>query len=198
MDGCIHNTGNLGLQQCCVCTHPPFPICYISVYKHNKNVKFIQYIIECCILITGGEGVKFDKLSFSVIGGDQRQIKLCNYLTMNEYPVTLFGFSNVAINPLVRQCNNLGEAISSSDIVIGPIPCSQNDKDLFTHYYERKVKVEDVIKRIDSSQIFMAGRLTETIQKMLVEYDVTYIDLLERDDMAIRNAIPTRFRFRVF
>ncbi|HHX59634.1 MAG TPA: hypothetical protein GX707_02675 [Epulopiscium sp.] len=139
--------------------------------------------------------MKFEKISFSVIGGDTRQVKLCNHLIQHDYPVSMFGFSNIQVNSSVKQCKSLEEAINDSDIIIGPIPCSQNDKDLFTMYYDKKIKVEDVLKRMNKHQIFMAGRLTEKIQKNLTEYDITYIDLLERDDMAIRNAIPTTFLF---
>lgn len=141
--------------------------------------------------------MKFEKISFSVIGGDQRQVKLCNHLIDHGYGVNMFGFSNVEVNPLVKQCNTLEEAVKHSNIVIGPIPCSQNDKDLFTRYYDATVTVEDVLKAMNTRQIFMAGRLTERIQKILTEYDLTYIDLLERDDMAIRNAIPTKTLFCV-
>ncbi len=136
--------------------------------------------------------MKFEKISFSVIGGDQRQIKLCDHLVAHGYAVSIFGFSNREINPLVKKCTTLEEAIGAAHVIIGPIPCSQNDEDLFTRYYDRKVTLEDVFKTMNKRQIFMAGRLTEKIQKLLTEYDITYIDLLERDDMAIRNATPTK------
>ncbi len=141
--------------------------------------------------------MKFGKISFSVIGGDQRQVKLCNHLIQDGYSVSMFGFSNIAVNPLVKQCKSLDEAIQDSDVIIGPIPCSQNNNDLFAKYYEKRVTVEDLLKRINKHQVFMAGRLTGKIQEILARYDITYIDLLERDDMAIRNAIPTSFGFRI-
>ena len=137
--------------------------------------------------------MKFEKLSFSVIGGDLRQLKLCNYLLAHGYPVNVFGFSNIEVNPLVKKCSTLEEAVNYTDIVIGPIPCSQNDKHLFTTYYEKPILIEDVFGKINKHQIFMAGQLTEKIQKSLLQYNVRYIDLLKRDDMAIRNAIPTKF-----
>lgn len=138
------------------------------------------------------KSMKFENISFSVIGGDQRQIKLCNYLIGHGYSVNMFGFSSVAVNPLVTQSSSLEEAVKHANVIIGPIPCSQNDKDLFTRYYDQRITVEDVLKLMNKRQIFMAGRLTDTIQKLLAEYDLTYIDLLEREDMAIRNAIPTK------
>ena len=137
--------------------------------------------------------MKFEEMSFSVIGGDLRQIKLCNHLIAHGYPVSVFGFSNMKMNPLVQKCKSLEEAINYTDIIIGPIPCSQNDKDLFATYHQPVIPLEDVFKAMNKQQIFMAGRLTENIQKILVQYGITYIDLLERDDMAIRNAIPTKF-----
>jgi len=142
--------------------------------------------------------MKFEEMSFSIIGGDLRQIKLCDHLIEQGYPVSVFGFSNMKMNPLAQKCGSLEEAIDYTDIVIGPIPCSQNDKDLFAAYHKPVIEVEDVIKAINKQQIFMAGRLTESIQKILVQYGITYIDLLQRDDMAIRNAIPTKFATLIF
>ena len=142
--------------------------------------------------------MKLERLSFSVIGGDLRQIKLCDYLISHGYPVSVFGFSNMEMNPLAKKCKTLEEAIDHADIIIGPIPCSQNDRDLFTAYHEKVIAIEDVFKKMNKNQIFMAGRLTQVIEKSLVQYGITYIDLLERDEMAIRNAIPTKFATTIF
>lgn len=138
--------------------------------------------------------MKFEKISFSIIGGDLRQVKLCNYLISHGYSVKAFGFSNIIIHPLVEKPESLEKAIEYSDIIIGPIPCSQNNYDLFAKYYEKNIPVEDVLKLITKDQIFMAGRLTQYIQKLIMQYGIKSIDLLEREDMAIRNAIPTNSR----
>ena len=138
--------------------------------------------------------MKFEQLSFAIVGGDLRQVKLCEYLISQGHRVNVFGFNNIELNPLVRNCEGLGETIKYADIVIGPIPCSQNNHHLFTKYYDKMILVEDVFKSMNQHQIFMAGRLTPTIQKLIIQYGLKSIDFLERDDMAIRNAIPAQSR----
>lgn len=141
--------------------------------------------------------MKFEQLSFAIVGGDLRQVKLCDYLLSQGHSVNVFGFSNIEFNPLARNYEDLGETIKNADIVIGPIPCSQNNHHLFTKYYDNRVFVEDIFKAMKKHQIFMAGRLTPTIQKLIIQYGVKSIDLLERDDMAIRNATPTQSRKKI-
>lgn len=135
--------------------------------------------------------MKLEKVSFSIMGGDLRQIKLCNHLIDHGYQVKVFGFSNSLVNPLAKRSSNLEEAVEGSDVIIGPIPCSQNNQDLFTKYHEKTVLLEDMLRMIKKDQIFMAGRLTNKMKIILAEEGISSIDLLERDDMAIRNAIPT-------
>ena len=142
--------------------------------------------------------MKFEEISFSVIGGDLRQIKLCDHLISHGYPVSAFGFSNKKINPLVEKFESLEEAIKHTNIIIGPIPCSQDNHHLYASYHRPVIGLEEVFKAMNQQQIFMAGRLTEDIQKILLQYGITYIDLLERNDMAIRNAIPTKFTASIF
>ncbi len=138
------------------------------------------------------------QLSFSVIGGDLRQSKLCNNLISHGYQVNRYGVLNSDINPLAKQCYSLEEAVSNVDVIIGPIPCSQNDKDLFLPYHQKKITVKELVQVTKKDQILMTGRITPKIQEILSQHEITSIDLLRRDDMAILNAIPTNFCYGYF
>ncbi|HOA79820.1 MAG TPA: dipicolinate synthase subunit DpsA [Defluviitaleaceae bacterium] len=130
-------------------------------------------------------------IRFAVIGGDLRQIKLMNILAKEGYLVNTLGLNKEKIESNVKLSNDLREVISNSDIIIGPIPCSKDNKSLYSDYLDSTVMLEDIFKNISENQVFIAGNISPEIKKIADNYKFKIIDLLERDDLAILNAIPT-------
>jgi dipicolinate synthase subunit A len=135
--------------------------------------------------------VKFQKIKFAIVGGDLRQIKLSNHLAKEGYEVRVYGFDNVMFEENVKIFEDLPSALVDADIVIGPIPCSQDNKTFFSKYQTNPVLLDDVFRHIPNDKLFMAGRITEEIQRIANHYSFKVIDILDRNDLAIRNAIPT-------
>lgn len=135
--------------------------------------------------------MKFQGIRFAVVGGDLRQIKLSNYLAREGYEISVFGFNGIEFENNVIVLTSLQEAISNADIVIGPIPCSQDNITLFAKYYEPGVLLDDVFKHISKDKLFMAGMITPEIQRISNHYGFKVIDLLQREELAVLNAIPT-------
>ena len=129
-------------------------------------------------------------IRFAVIGGDLRQIKLMNILAKEGYLVNTLGLNKEKIESNVKLSNDLREVISNSDIIIGPIPCSKDNKSLYSDYLDSTVMLEDIFKNISENQVFIAGNISPEIKKIADNYKFKIIDLLERDDLAILNAIP--------
>lgn len=136
-------------------------------------------------------GLKFQKIKFAVVGGDLRQIKLSNFLAREGYEVRVFGFNGIDFEKNVIISTTLPDVVSNADIVIGPIPCSQENVTLYTKYYEKSILLEDVFKHISKDKVFMAGRITPEIQRIANRYDFKVVDLLAREELAVLNAIPT-------
>lgn len=133
----------------------------------------------------------YHRIRFAVIGGDLRQIKLINLLASKGYQVNMFGFDNKNIDSRVNLFNNIRELISDADIIVGPIPCSRDNKTVYSDYLDSSIMLEDIFKNISEDKIFMAGSITPQIKEIAEQYPFKVIDLLEREELAILNAIPT-------
>lgn len=128
---------------------------------------------------------------FTVIGGDLRSIKLAELLVREGNSVNIFGFEKAGFEINAATTENLRLAIDESDIVIGPIPCSNENETLNAPFHTDKIYINEIFKIMSKNQLFVAGRISEKIANLAHAYNVFTVDLLERDEMAILNSIPT-------
>lgn len=131
------------------------------------------------------------KKKFSVIGGDLRSIKLANLLAAEGNEVNIYGFKNADFEIGIEESIDLDKAIREADVIIGPIPCSVDNETLNAPFYKGRIYINDVFKKMSKNQVFVAGRLSEKIVQLAQVYNVYSADLLEREEMAVLNAIPT-------
>jgi dipicolinate synthase subunit A len=157
------------------------------------NIGGISYTILSITrgVLQEGLGLKFQGIRFAVVGGDLRQIKLSKYLASEGYEVRVFGFNGIDFENNIIVSTTLPEVVSTADIVIGPIPCSQENVTLFTKYHEPPIMLDDLFKNISKDKLFMAGRITPEIQRIANHYGFNVVDLLKREELAVLNAIPT-------
>lgn len=129
-------------------------------------------------------------MKITVLGGDKRSIQLINLLLEDGHDLKIFGFDNTEIKPL-ETSENLKTAIEESEIIIGPLPCSVGDKFLNTPLYNDEIKIDEVFNAMTKKQMFIGGKITENILDMASKYNILTKDLLEREELAVLNAIPT-------
>jgi dipicolinate synthase subunit A len=127
----------------------------------------------------------------TIVGGDLRNVKLAEILSKDGNTVNLFGFKNAGFELGIRENENLKEALDDSDIVIGPLPCSNDNETLNAPFFPGKMYINDFFKIMKKNQLFIAGRISEKISHLAEIYNVYSIDILEREEMAVLNAIPT-------
>ncbi len=132
------------------------------------------------------EGVRF-----TVIGGDIRSIKLANFIAADGYNVNIYGFNNAGFELGLGESPDLGTAINKSKIIIGPIPCSNDNETINAQFHQGKIYINEIFQKLAKDQVFVAGRISERISHLADIYSVRVIDILEREDMAVLNAIPT-------
>ncbi len=131
------------------------------------------------------------KKKFSIIGGDLRNIKLANLLVDENNEVNIYGFDNAGFELGTEEADSIFEAIEGTDIIIGPIPFSNDNEMLNAPFCSRSILINDIFRNISKNQLLIAGRISEKISHMAKVYNVYTIDFLERDEMAVMNAIPT-------
>ncbi|MCQ4922771.1 dipicolinate synthase subunit DpsA [Tissierella carlieri] len=129
-------------------------------------------------------------MRISVLGGDERSIKLAKLLRKDGHNIKLFGFDRLENNTL-EISEKLDLAIKESNIVIGPLPCSNDNTLLNTPLYSEKIIIEEIFKNMTSNQLFIAGKISNEISSIASFYNINTIDLLRREEMAVLNAIPT-------
>jgi dipicolinate synthase subunit A len=132
-----------------------------------------------------------DKKKFTIAGGDLRSIKLANLLKHDGNEVNIYGFSNAGFDLGIVESCDLSAAIDESDVIIGPIPCSNDNETLNAPFHPDKIYINEVLKAVSKNQFFIAGRISEKIAHLSQVYNVYCIDLLKREEMAVLNAIPT-------
>lgn len=128
---------------------------------------------------------------FTVLGGDLRSVKLANLIAADGNKVNIYGFKNAGFELGLEESPSLETAINESDIVIGPLPCSNDNEFINAPFCPDKIYIKEVFKTMTKTQLFVAGRISEKIQQAASVYSVYSVDLLEREEMAILNAIPT-------
>lgn len=136
--------------------------------------------------------MKFSK--FLILGGDLRNIYLHDILKREGNKVKIYGFSEYSeLNSLgLRNVKSLKRAVASSEIIIGPTPCCNNGLNLLnTPFSAASVSINDLFQNMQEGQIFIAGRISNGALSLAAEKNITAFDILEREEMAILNAIPT-------
>ncbi|WHH58988.1 dipicolinate synthase subunit DpsA [Petroclostridium sp. X23] len=132
-----------------------------------------------------------NKKSFSVIGGDLRQVKMANGLAQDGYDVKAFGFNNIEFHPSIIQVNSIQEAIDGADVIIAPLPCTLDNETVNAPFYDEKIFYKDLFKKISKNQLFVGGKLGEKINNLAKVYNIYVVDYFEREELTVLNAIPT-------
>ncbi|NSW90660.1 MAG: dipicolinate synthase subunit DpsA [Firmicutes bacterium] len=128
---------------------------------------------------------------FAVIGGDLRSLKLADLIKEDGNNVSIYGFNNTKVKLAVEITENLHKAIDQNDVVIAPLPCSNDDETINAPFSTEKIYINDVFRMMDKKQLFIAGRISSKIAHLAQVYNVYSIDILDREEMAVLNAIPT-------
>lgn len=131
------------------------------------------------------------KKKFTIVGGDLRNIKLANLLLDEGNTVNIYGFKNAGFELGMQESDNLQLAIDESDVIIGPLPCSNDNETLNAPFHPEKIYINEIFKTMNKNQLFIAGRISEKITHLANIYNVYSIDILEREEMAVLNVIPT-------
>lgn len=130
-------------------------------------------------------------MNFSIIGGDARSVALIRLLEEAGHQIYVYGFTTHIFSKSIIVCSCIEEAVQKSSIVIGPVPCSQDQVTLFAPFHQGDpIELDILFSLLSDHQTFMAGQLTIAMQKKINPLVYT-VDLLEREELAVWNAIPT-------
>ncbi|MCL2388608.1 MAG: dipicolinate synthase subunit DpsA [Defluviitaleaceae bacterium] len=127
---------------------------------------------------------------FAIVGGDKRNIALAEKLFRLGHEVRLFGFAESGLE-LPMQCKNLRETVLGARYIIGPTPCSLGGGALNAPFHNASLHMEDLFRLMKTGQTLIAGFVKPEVKCLAVGHGIEIVDMLEREEMLVLNAIPT-------
>jgi dipicolinate synthase subunit A len=109
-----------------------------------------------------------EKKKYTILGGDLRSVKLANLIKTDGSDVNLYGFKSAGFELGIKESEDVRLAIDESDVVIGAIPCSNDNETLNAPYHPGKIYINEIFKIMSKNQLFIAGRISEKIHHLSV------------------------------
>lgn len=126
----------------------------------------------------------------SVIGGDLRQLTVAKLLKAEGYHVFLYGFDkDIQLETL--ECETDKDLVLSADIVILPVPVTFDGNTINSPYAKEPMIIDDFLNEINPSALVFGGQIQPNFQKALEDNHIAYRDYLKREELSIKNAVPT-------
>ena len=119
-----------------------------------------------------------------VVGGDLRQLTAAKLFSNDGYEVYLYGFDN-------EQCESDLKRASEADIIVLPMPVSTDDIHLNAPHFKDKIALNSIAECIKTSAIVFGGQIREGFADILKKYGIKYCDYLKREELSVKNAVPT-------
>lgn len=121
---------------------------------------------------------------FAMVGGDFRNKSLVELLIQKGYATNAFALGDM-------DCATLELAVKDADVIIAPIPFTNDGKHLHTPLHDDHLLISDFFKCIPKHAIVMGGKVDSCIQDLADVFQIKVVDILKREDFAVQNAIPT-------
>ena len=86
----------------------------------------------------------------------------------------------------LKKIYNTTDNIEEASVVVLPIPLSRD----LEYITGENIRIEDFVDSLKGKIVFSGG-IAKSIRRLLEVNNVEYYDLMDRDDVAIKNAIPT-------
>jgi len=123
-------------------------------------------------------------LIYTVVGGDERQIRLTRLLLQDGHKVYTWGIGQDSVK-------SIEEAVAKAECVIWPLPLltKAGMLNIAGGSYPPTV----VMDAMRGDQVGIGGRIPLWLLEQARDNGLTLVDYVKREDFAIANAVPTAF-----
>lgn len=129
-------------------------------------------------------------LTLAVIGGDERQVFLASLALADGHAVRTFALDRANIEG-AAVCSDAASCTEGADAVLLPVPVMQGDGLLRAPLARTETDVMQVLDAIPAGVPAFGGAVPFRLHARAVQCGVRLIDYLSREELAIRNAVPT-------
>ncbi|MEN6460503.1 MAG: dipicolinate synthase subunit DpsA, partial [Syntrophomonas sp.] len=131
-------------------------------------------------------------IKIAVLGGDDREIILVSELVKMGATVVTAGIPRDRLCHGAFSVNTVEDACKESEVVIMPLP-GTNPEGLIRAVYtdEKMFLTEQAISSMASNALVLIGSARPFLQQWAKKYNFTLLEVVEMDELAILNSIPT-------
>lgn len=131
-------------------------------------------------------------VKITVLGGDERELILVSELVKMGATVVVAGFPQDKISPGAFRVHTVEEACKEAEVVILPIPGTSPDGLIRAVYAENNLVLsEKAIQSMAKNALVIIGSARPFLKEWAQVYDFNLIEIIEMDEIAILNSIPT-------
>lgn len=128
------------------------------------------------------------RLNIWVLGGDLRQVKLAEALAEDEHSVHLFALGDERAAG-AREERSL-DGIGLADCVVLPLPVADGEN-LNAPLDRDRHALRRVLSALRPEQVVCGGLVEPHVRAMAEDCGITIRDYLDREELAVLNAVPT-------
>ncbi len=130
--------------------------------------------------------------SIAVLGGDLRQVHLANALAGSGAQVHAHLLDGeIGLLPQVTQGQTLEETLKNAAVVILPLPCTADGKQVNAPFGRRPLPLETCLSLMAPGALLLGGRLPKDLCVQAAQRGIQAADYFDREELAVCNAVPT-------
>ena len=127
-----------------------------------------------------------------VLGGDLRQLNMAQALGKEGFLIDLSGFDTQYLESIALPYRNMEDVCwREYEMIVLPLPVSRDEKVLNTPLFHGCIPLEQVFDKLSSDQVVVGGLFSRQLKQRFSSVGVKAWDYFDREELAIRNAVPT-------
>lgn len=128
--------------------------------------------------------------TLAVVGGDIRQVHLAGLLCADGHTVRTFALERHSISGCAAVSDPRSCFINTQAVIL-PLPVQHGSSQLNAPLANAHYPLADILDAIPAGTLTLAGAIPFWAHAHAVQNDLRMLDYLTRDELAIRNAVPT-------
>ncbi len=128
--------------------------------------------------------------TLAVVGGDERQAHLAALLRADGHAVCTYALERHPVEGCAAA-PDLRSALSGARAVILPLPVQHGDALLNAPLSNAPHPLAEVLDAVPAGTLVLAGAVPFWLHARAVQNELRLIDYLAREELAVRNAVPT-------
>ena len=132
------------------------------------------------------------KRNYAVLGGDARQLALCEYLADCGNAVCAFGLPRERFSSRIKVEQDWKQAVQGADAVILPLPASSDGRRVHLPLGEgaEAPTLKELFALADKIPV-MGGKFSPAVKEIAERDGILLFDYFESEELQLKNALPT-------